>query len=203
MGHQTQPRGRRDTQGNPRRRGSLIMQPEADPEFPGEEKEAVFHRAPSWMERSCMVICEIGIVVMAVIVLVEIVTRNLFGFSFEASEELGGYIIVAISFLSLPVCQVYRSYHHVQFVQTRLSPRMRAASHVLFDALSLGFCFLLVWQLTRFVAQTRHAEDVAPTLLATPLWIPQTLMPIGALAASVSLARSLASNVRRFLASGR
>jgi TRAP-type C4-dicarboxylate transport system permease small subunit len=179
------------------------MDVEKDPEFPGEEKEAAFHPAPSWMERGCMVICEIGIVAIAVVVLTEIVTRNLLGFSFEASEEIGGYIIVAISFLSLPVCQVYRSYHHVQFVQERLSPRWRAASHVLFDALSLGFCILLVWQLTRFTLQTWRAEDVAPTLLATPLWIPQTLMPIGALAASVSLARALAGNVRRFLAAGR
>jgi TRAP-type C4-dicarboxylate transport system permease small subunit len=175
----------------------------SDPEFPGEEKEAIFHPAPSWMERGCMLICEIGIVAIAVVVLIEIVTRNLLGFSFEASEELGGYIVVAISFLSLPVCQVYRSYHHVQFVQSRLSPRMQAASHILFDALSLGFCLLLVWQLSRFVLQTWRAEDIAPTLLATPLWIPQSLMPLGALAASVSLARSLAGNVRRFMAVGR
>ena len=49
-----------------------------------------------------MLICEIGIVAMAVIVLVEIVTRNLFGFSFEASEELGGYIVVGIAFSVQP-----------------------------------------------------------------------------------------------------
>jgi TRAP-type C4-dicarboxylate transport system permease small subunit len=171
-----------------------------DPEFPGEEQEAPFHPSPGWMERGCMLLCEIGIVAMAVIVLVEIVTRNLFGFSFEASEELGGYIVVGITFLSLSVCQVYRSYHHVQFVQTRLSPRMRAASHVLFDVLSLGFCLLLVWQLTRFVATSYRSEDVAMTLLATPLWIPQALMPLGAVAASISLARSLIGNLRKLLA---
>ncbi len=174
-----------------------------DPEFPGEEQEAAFHPAPSWMERGCMLVCEIGIIAMAVIVLIEIVTRNVFGFSFEASEELGGYIIVAISFLSLPVCQVYRAYHHVMFVQARLSPRMKAASHVFFDVLSLGFCILLVWQLTRFVLQSYRSEDVSMSLLATPLWIPQALMPIGALAASASLARALAGNVRRFIAAGR
>jgi TRAP-type C4-dicarboxylate transport system permease small subunit len=91
----------------------------------------------------------------------------------------------------------------VQFVQTRLSPRLRAASHILFDLLSFGFCLLLVWQLTRFTLQTHQAEDVAPTLLATPLWIPQALMPIGAIAASASLLRSLIGNVRRFRAAGR
>ena len=128
-----------------------------------------------------MVICEIGIVAIAVVVLTEIVTRNLFDFSFEASEELGGYIVVGIAFLSLSVCQVYRSYHHVQFVQSRLSPRLRAASHILFDLLSLGFCSC--WSGNSAVSCCRPgaAEDVAPTLLATPLWIPQAVMPLGAL----------------------
>ena len=149
-----------------------------------------------------MLICEVGIVAMAAIVLVEIITRNVFGFSFEASEELGGYIVVGISFLSLPVCQVYRSYHHVQFVQSRLSPRIRAASHVLFDVLSLVFCLVLVWQLTRFVVQSYRSEDVAMTLLATPLWIPQAVMPLGALTACISLVRALVGNVRRFIAVG-
>ena len=178
------------------------METGKDPEFPGEENEAEFHPAPSWMEKSCMAACEIGIVAMAAIVLIEIATRNFFGFSFEASEELGGYIIVAISFLSLPVCQVYRSYHHVMFVQNRLSPRIKAASHVLFDLLSFGFCALLVWQLTRFTLQSFRSEDVSMGALSTPLWIPQALMPLGALAASISLLRSLIGNIRRFAAAG-
>lgn len=149
-----------------------------------------------------MWLCEIGIVAMGAIVILEVVTRNMFGFSFEMSEELGGYIIVGISFLSLPVCQVYRSYHHVQFIQSRLSPRMQALSHLLFDVLSLLFCAVLLWQLTRFVATSYRSEDVAPTLLGTPLWIPQALMPIGMLAATVSLLRAAAGNWRRFRAGG-
>src|SRR5579862_6141667 len=119
MGDEARARGGRPPEGHPRRGRPLIMR--EDPEFPGEAEEASFHPAPTAMERGCMLICEIGIVAMAIIVLVEIVTRNLFHFSFEASEELGGYIIVGISFLSLPVCQVYRSYHHVRFLQDRLN----------------------------------------------------------------------------------
>jgi len=173
-----------------------------DPEFAGETLEDQFHPAPTWMEKACMLSCEIGIVVMGVVVLVEIFTRNLMNFSFEISEELGGYIIVGITFLSLPVCQVYRSYHHVQFVQSRLSPRLRATSHLLFDVLSLAFCGVLIWQLSRYVLQSWHSGDVAPTLLATPLWIPQMLMPIGSVAVTISLLRSAALNYRRIRASG-
>jgi len=170
-----------------------------DAEFPGEELEEVFHPAPTLLEHVCMVICEIAIGVMGFVVILEIITRNLFNFSFEMSEELGGYIILGITFLSLPVCQVYRSYHHVQFIQTRLPPRIRAMSHLLFDVLSLMFCAVLLWQLTRYVLQSWHSGDVAPTLLATPLWIPQAVMPIGTLAVTVSLLRSAAMNFRRCL----
>jgi TRAP-type C4-dicarboxylate transport system permease small subunit len=168
--------------------------------FAAEAGEDRFHPAPTWLEKICMWICEIAIVAMGAIVILEIVTRNLFNFSFEMSDELGGYIIVGITFLSLPVCQVYRSYHHVQFIQARLSPRVQAFSHLLFDALSLLFCFVMLWQLTRFVAATYRSEDIAPTLLATPLWIPQAIMPIGMLAATVSLLRSAWGNWRRFRA---
>ena len=170
--------------------------------LPGEEAETRFHPVPTLLEKACMWICEIAIVAMGMIVITEIVTRNLFNFSFEMSDELGGYIIVGITFLSLPVCQVYKSYHHVQFIQSRLSPRMQALSHVLFDLLSLLFCVVVLWQLTRFVMDTHRHEDVAPTLLATPLWIPQAVMPLGILAATVSLLRSLIGNWRRFRAGG-
>jgi TRAP-type C4-dicarboxylate transport system permease small subunit len=77
-----------------------------DSEFPGEAAEEAYHPAPTLLERGCMVICEIAIGAMAFVVILEIITRNLFDFSFEMSEELGGYIIVGITFLSLPVCQV-------------------------------------------------------------------------------------------------
>ena len=170
-----------------------------DAEFAGETAEDAFHPKPTLLERTCLVICEIAIGVMAFVVILEIITRNLFDFSFEMSEELGGYIIVGITFLSLPVCQVYRSYHHVQFIQSRLSPRLRAVSHLLFDVLSLAFCGVLIWQLTRFELQSWRSGDVAPTLLATPLWIPQLLMPIGSVAVTVSLLRSAALNLRRCL----
>lgn len=173
-----------------------------DPEFTAEANEEKFHPAPSWLEKSCMVICEIGIVAMALIVLLEIATRNLFHFSFEISEELGGYIIVGIAFLSLPVCQVYRAYHHVQFIQQRLSPRWQAITHLAFDIINIAVCVILVWQLTRLTMQSWRSQDIAPSLLATPLWIPQATMPLGALAVTISLCRSAVGNFRRVRAGG-
>src|ERR1700730_19187783 len=100
----------------------------------------------SIVERACKLACVAALIVMLVVIGVDILTRSLFNFSFEISDELGGYMLVVISFVSLPVCQISGSFHHVELVQSRLSPFGRAVSQIIFDVLSLVFSALLLWQ---------------------------------------------------------
>ena len=157
----------------------------------------------SIVERACKLACVAAVIGMLVVIGVDILTRSLFNFSFEISDELGGYMLVVISFVSLPVCQISDSFHHVELVQSRLSPLGRAVSHVIFDLLSLAFCVLLLWQLTRFELSSFRFGDRAPTYLATPLWIPQSAMMLGAAALCFSVARTLAADVARLRAFGK
>src|ERR1700732_981961 len=124
----------------------------------------------SIVERICRLACVAALIVMLIVIGVDILTRSLFNFSFEISDELGGYMLVLITFVSLPVCQINDSFHHVELVQSRLSPFARAVSHIIFDVLSLTFCVLLLWQLMRFEISSFRFGDRAPTYLATPLW---------------------------------
>ena len=80
----------------------------------------------SIVERACKFACVAALIVMLVVIGVDILTRSLFNFSFEISDELGGYMLVVIAFVSLPVCQISDSFHHVELVQSRLSPFGRA-----------------------------------------------------------------------------
>jgi TRAP-type C4-dicarboxylate transport system permease small subunit len=157
----------------------------------------------SIVERACKLACVAAVIVMLVVIGVDILTRSLFNFSFEISDELGGYMLVVITFVSLPVCQISGSFHHVELVQSRLSPFARAVSHVIFDLLSLAFCVLLLWQLTRFEISSFRFGDRAPTYLATPLWIPQIAMMLGAAALCFSMVRTLAADVTRLRAFGK
>jgi TRAP-type C4-dicarboxylate transport system permease small subunit len=154
------------------------------------------------VERACKLACVAALVVMLVVIGVDIVTRSLFNFSFEISDELGGYLLVVITFVSLPVCQIGNSFHHVELIQSRLSPFARAASHVIFDLLSLAFCVLLLWQLARFEITSFRYGDRAPTYLATPLWLPQIAMMLGAAALCFSMIRTLAADIARLRAFG-
>src|SRR5580658_344346 len=151
----------------------------------------------SIVERACKLACVAAVIVMLVVIGVDILTRSLFNFSFEISDELGGYMLVVITFVSLPVCQISDSFHHVELVQSRLSPFARAVSHVIFDVLSLTFCVLLLWQLTKFELSSFRFGDRAPTYLATPLWMPQMAMMLGASALCFSMLRTLAADVTR------
>ena len=149
------------------------------------------------IERLCNLACMAALIVMLGVIGVDIMTRSMFNFSFEVSDELGGYMLVAITFISLPVCQINDSFHHVEFVQSRLSARGRALSHVIFDLLSLAFCMFLLWQLARFEMSSWRFDDHAPTYLATPLWIPRCAMVVGAAALTFSVARTLAADIAR------
>src|SRR6202140_4806544 len=149
----------------------------------------------SIVERACKLTCVAALIVMLVVIGVDILTRSLFNFSFEISDEVGGYMLVVIPFVSLPVCQISDSFHRVELVQSRLSPFGRAVSHVIFDLLSLAFCALLAWQLVRFEISSYRFDDHAPTYLATPLWLPRIAMMLGAAALCFSMARTLAADV--------
>jgi TRAP-type C4-dicarboxylate transport system permease small subunit len=154
------------------------------------------------VERLCNLACMAAIVVMLVVIGTDIVTRSVFNFSLEISDELGGYMLVVITFLSLPVCQANDSFHHVEFVQSRLTPRGRAISRVFFDLLSLVFCALLLWQLGRFELSSWRFDDHAPSYLATPLWLPRFAMVLGAAALCFSMVRTLAADVARLRRGG-
>jgi TRAP-type C4-dicarboxylate transport system permease small subunit len=164
---------------------------------PAHGRPSVHRLEDGIVERICKVACVAALIVMLVVVAVDIVTRSLFNFSFEISDELGGYLLVVICFVSLPVCQASGSFHRVELVQSRLSPFGRAVSHVIFDLLSLAFCALLLWQLVRFEMSSFRFGDRAPTYLATPLWIPQAAMMLGAAAVCFTMLRTLAADIAR------
>jgi TRAP-type transport system small permease protein len=149
------------------------------------------------LERTCKLTCVAALLVMLVVIGTDILTRMLFNFSFEISDELGGYMLVVMTFVSLSVCQVNDSFHHVQLVQARLSPFGRALSHVAFDLLSLSFSGLLAWQLVRFELSSWRFGDRAPTYLSTPLWLPRLAMALGILALCCSVLRTLLAHLTR------
>jgi TRAP-type C4-dicarboxylate transport system permease small subunit len=151
-------------------------------------------------ERLCKWASEAALIIMLVVIGADIFTRYLLNFSFEIADELGGYMLVVMTFVSLSVCQVNGAFHQVELVQARLTPRGRALSAAIFDVLSFGFAALLLWQLVKLERSSYRFGEKAPTYLETPLWIPRLAMAIGVAVLLFSIVRTFLAHVRRFRA---
>ena len=155
------------------------------------------------VERVCKWASEAALITMLVVIGADIFTRYLFNFSFEIADELGGYMLVVMTFVSLSVCQVTNSFHQVELIQARLGARGRALSAAIFDALAFAFSGLLLWHFIRLELSSWRFGERAPTYLETPLWLPRLAMAIGVAALCFSITRTFLAHVRRFRALSR
>ena len=141
--------------------------------------------------------CLIG---MTLLILLEIVLRGVFNSTTEHSDELVGYLLVGVSFLSLALCQSRGAFHRVEMVQMRLGRRGQAVSALIFDVLSFAYIALTDWYFLQFVMSSYRREAVASTVLATPLWIPETAMIVGATMLLVVLGKAVVDDIRKLAA---
>ncbi len=124
-------------------------------------------------------VIEVMVVAMALLIFTEVICRNLLGFSLMVTDEIAGYLLVGLVFLGMPVALAKGALFRVELVLNRLPRRPRAWLELVFNLLSLAFSLVLLVQLWRFVFDTWQRGVRAPTVLATPLYLPQSLMVIG------------------------
>lgn len=142
-----------------------------------------------------MTLCQLVLVALMLLVSVSVVCR-LFGIAFEIAEELAGYLLAAFTFLSLAGCAVHGAYHRVELLTTRLRPRPLRILQLGFVLVSLVATLVLDWYLLTFVIGSYQSGNVAPTQLATPLWIPQIVMPLGTTLLAFGLLIILGRDIR-------
>jgi TRAP-type C4-dicarboxylate transport system permease small subunit len=142
-------------------------------------------------------ICAMFLLASIVLIAAEAMARNLFGTSLQITDETCGYLLVAVTFLSMPVAEAHGAFHRVELVQARLTFSARLVSQLVFDTISLVASALVTWQLYRLVYNSWRAEDVAPTPLQTPLWLPQSAMAIGMALLCYALLRTMVTKMKR------
>jgi len=140
-------------------------------------------------------VCCLLLLAMIAMIGAEAIARNLFGTSLQITDEVGGYLLVALTFLSMSVAESHGGFHRVELVQMRLRPSVRVVSQIVFDLMALAASVLVSWQLIRLALNSWHSEDVAPTPLATPLWLPQAAMGLGMVLLCFALMRTIAAKV--------
>ena len=152
------------------------------------------------LERASLWLSAICLVGMALLMMAEVLLRGLFNSTTEHADELVGYLLVGISFLSLALCQSRGAFHRVEMVQMRLRPRGKALSSLIFNLLSFAYIAVTDWYFLQFVLSSYRREAMASTVLATPLWIPETVMIVGATMLLMALGKAIVVDIRKLVA---
>ena len=160
---------------------------------------AVEHIAagPGPLEDASEWLSSLALIAMILLIGTEAIVRNVFGGSLQITDEICGYLLVAVTFLSMSVSEAHGAFHRVELVQARLGRRARIVLQIVFDACALVASALVAWQVTRLAMNSWRAEGVAPTPLQTPLWLPQSVMGIGMALLCLALLRSMRTKARR------
>lgn len=131
------------------------------------------------IETGAVILSALSIVVITAMICVEVVLRGALGISTLISAEFAGYLLAANVFLGMAW-----TFRDGGFIRVEILPNMlhgRAAA-VLDFVLALIACLIFcvyTWYLIGFVAQSYRAGTMSVFITRTPLWIPQTVMPVG------------------------
>lgn len=142
---------------------------------PGEPRRGI----GDTLIRASRTIAEAAIVAMMLLIVVDIAARSVFDISLLISDEISGYMLVVMTFFGAADALRHGALLRIEIVLFKLGDRLRAGLCAVFDLLALGLTTLVLWQVTALTWSTWTRRMVAPTLLETPLWLPQLAMPIG------------------------
>src|ERR1700712_4136719 len=101
---------------------------------------------PSPIEKGSEALCALFLIAMIVLIGAEAVARNVFATSLQVTDEIGGYLLVGVTFLSMSVAEAHGAFHRVELIQSRLSETVRMASQIAFDLMSLAASVIVTWQ---------------------------------------------------------
>ena len=148
-----------------------------------------------WMSRLSAVL--LGL--MTILILTEILLWNTLQKTTLIADEYSAYGLAAIIFLGAGYCLKEKGHIRITLVLGFLPERMARVITCLATAIATAFMGYLWWYLYRMVNATWRYNSTSGTLTNTPLWIPQTLMLIGAAGFLLQL---LATTVKTFRAIG-
>ena len=93
--------------------------------------------------------------------------------------EISTYCVTIAGFLGMAVTFVANKHIKVDILLSHLSKRTNEILSVLTSFIGMIFCGVVTIYAIGMVAMSLEHGMIAPTTLRTPLWIPQSSLPIG------------------------
>ena len=131
------------------------------------------------LEKIVNVVTSLMLVSLTILVSLEVLLRSAFGYSLGFVEEVSGYLVAGICLLGAAMAVRSNSLFQVEVISNKLSSSWRRYIDIIFAIVSIFICIVLAWKTFDLVSSSFNRGKISPTVLRTPLWIPQIMLPIG------------------------
>jgi len=121
-------------------------------------------------------LCMAGIVLL---IIVEIFLRIAFGFSTLVSSEFSGYLLVGVVVLSLGYTLQHRAHIRITLFWDNLSRKWQTRLDIAVACTSMLITCFALYHSFLLVIDTYSLGITADTIVETPLWMPQAVIPVG------------------------
>lgn len=131
------------------------------------------HGGLAKLTRIAVWIAGAALLLAAIMVTVDVLSRKFLGVTMSGSDEITGYVFAGATTWSYAYCAIHRSNIRIDALYNFLPQTVRAVM----DVVGLTLLFAYMWLLTvsgwQVFATSWEKDSVAISTLATPLWIPQ------------------------------
>lgn len=121
----------------------------------------------------------ITVPILSILIVFDIISRSLFRYSLQGTDELGGYTLAIVGSLGFAYTLFQKGHPRIDIFLKFFPKRARAMLDIAAYATLAAFAaFMAVYAFAEF-SETIAFKTVTNTPLQTPLWVPQSAWIIG------------------------
>jgi len=124
-------------------------------------------------------LASIMLAALVILVCLEAFLRGTFNYSLGFAEELTGYGVVFMTFFGAALALRGHAMFQVHFLLDKWPEGTRRRLIRAFALIALVICVILAWKTKDLTLSSFSRGKFAPTVLRTPLWVPQIILPLG------------------------
>lgn len=121
----------------------------------------------------------VAIAVLAVLIAIDIVGRDVFGVSLQGTDEIGGYVLAFVGSLGMALTLLRRGHPRIDLFFHFFPNALRDALQVLAQVTIAAFAIFMTWHAWSELQSTLRFGAITNTPLQTPLWVPQSVWVAG------------------------
>jgi TRAP-type C4-dicarboxylate transport system permease small subunit len=161
------------------------------PERPAAPAIALAQRGLDAVNSLIVACASLSLVAAALVLSESVLVRYLYRSATDWQDETGVMLLVGAIFMSAAYVQSVRGHVAIEAIAEVMSPKANNVRRIIADFASFLFCAFFAWKSWTLMYEAWVDGQATDSTLATPLWIPYSIMSAGMSLLAVQIAIQL------------